>query len=531
MPMAPAPAASSSAVVASPAPPDRELVVVRPAPDVGRGIASEDDGLLVVPTVLEPGGPALVVHDLRDATRAPRVIGVGAAGRPRFVSASRVLVHDAEGKQVFSVALDGSALTRAACAIEPVVSSDGRVAATITPAGRIVFLDTATLAPTWQPELGAVSPGDVSLSFATPSVLVVSRPDGGSVLDRVGKRVLFDVTIPDSIIAKLVVSGGGRYAAFVRAADFDVRLSVLSLEDGKKLEWTQRSGFVPALSFGIGETRLVTSVSPEEVTVVDLPSMQRRQVRTGIHLDNEGYSYYTGEIALTEDGNQVCGHPVTSIGKYTDEARIVYADLRRPGTRPWKTAKCFIRGERAHVIPLTGAVAREGRVVVGTIAATYTRTSNELLSPDASLSGIVTAKADAHHMRWLGAEMSLVERASGKVRVRLPLGDAPAGMGEHLASTFSPRGRWLVVTWGDATMLFDPTTGARLSPAGGASEWDLAWSPQETFLFGSVGAETVRLVMLPSGVARDVPAFGSRCLRRGELLPAAACAVPLSPAS
>ena len=237
--------------------------------------------------------------------------------------------------------------------------------------------------------------------------------------------------------------------------------------------------------------------------------------------------YVTNKLALTEDGRYVCGHPATTIGKYTNCANLVYADLKLAQGKPSRLS-CFIDGETAYVVPWPKGVERDGRKTLSTSSATYTHTCNELLSPDHKTLGLVTAKLDALGQTYVDAEMSLVDVPTGKVTQRLPLGTGPAGMGESLWSQYSPGGRWLQVSFGEAMSLFDPATGKATAPPPQATG-NLGFSPNDTFALQKT-SDALCLITRADGAARCLPdRVGSFCLEHGELWPVDKCGVVLLP--
>jgi hypothetical protein len=146
-----------------------------------------------------------------------------------------------------------------------------------------------------------------------------------------------------------------------------------------------------------------------------------------------------------------------------------------------------------------------------------------VLSPDHRLAGIATARDDPKLPgSYLDAEMSLVDVQSGSVVQRLALWPAPAGMAEVLFSSFSPRGKWLQIQFGEGFATFDVQTGRAVAiPSGGGSR--LAFSPSERLALLE-GKDALLVMTLADGTTRRFPnELGEYCLAGSQLSPPSSC--------
>ena len=311
-------------------------------------LVSSDDRLLVRPVEVEPLGRGLLVDDLTQPAALPRLLGLGLSlDSASFVSPTRLLGFDSRAGVATVLALDAGSEARTSCLLAPVATADGKRLATIDAAGHLVLLDPLTLDVQWRLEAPVVPPkaSELALAFGAGDLLVASYDSGALVVNPASKTVLFQSANAAALSGPLL-SHNGRYLArgVCSGADLLWTLSIVELTSGATVfSRNEKSGLKPVFAFSRDEATAAISFAPSEVIVVSLPSGTERRINTGINYDTEAYGYLTDALALTEDGRFVCGHPATTIGKYTDCVNVIYAAylsaetgtrVKAPGFRP-----------------------------------------------------------------------------------------------------------------------------------------------------------------------------------------------------
>lgn len=532
--LAPAAATSTTPSLPPPTQPGRRVTLSFPGSAKDARISPDDRWLA---RVVRQGklGRAILLDDLTQPDGPSRLLLTSESTElVAFTSPSRLLSFDPPAREAASWALDGRDHARASCRHVPVASPDASGLATIDGNGQLVWLDSTSLAVRWRLAAPTVpsDAGELAVAFVARGLVAVTWGGGAFVVEPSTQRVLFQQWVKagqrwakaEAALAGLVVSPTGRFIeSETLGADPRWTSSIVDTQSGAMVFTNERASIydVPAFAFSRDESSAAYSFGPSEVTLVSLPKGKARTVQTGIQL-TEGYSYLTDELAFSADGGLVCGHPVTSIGKYSDCTSLVYADARR-ARRVGAVQTCSIEGDVAVVTPRLVGVEREGRKRLMTLSATYTHVCNSVLDPSHKLFGVVTAKWDPVTAGlYQDAEMNLVDASSGAVVRRLALGSGPAGMGELLYSSFSPSGRWLQVRFGDRLATFDATTGVPVATLADVDELFAFSSSEKLGLVTTHGALLV-LTMADGSVRRFPDAIGERCLLGELLAPASRC--------
>lgn len=491
-----------------------------------RGLISPDDRWLARAVTSQLLGPAIAIDDLAHVEATTRLLDVGDVGAMvAFVGSDRLLTFDQTAKEARIVPLDGSPPSKLPCTEKPILAPGGARLVTIDRDGHVVFADPRTLAIAWRDDATAIPANATSLQIGFVSAAIAWIVwDGGVLLvdvDRKKERLAM-VDASATHLGPSVAHNGAFFGVSV-AKDLDSGWITSLVDPTSSIEIGHRqfSAFAPVVAFAPDASVAAIATEPSRAVVIHLPDGAKTTVKTGINWSSADMTYVVDALAVTDDGRFLCGHPATTMGKYTSCTGVVLADLKRPGPPSKGVSTCVIDGNRAVVLAPSSSAEREGRRALGSSSATYTHACNETASVSHGLQALVTSRTEAKDGDYVDAEVTVLEIASRKVLARFPLGKGPRGMNEILFASFSPRARLLDVTFGDERSLFDLARGVLVPPE--LVSWTSAPSSSEALLIQGRDHE-LAVLTLDDGRARIFPDDADYCLRGEVLGPAAGCA-------
>jgi hypothetical protein len=511
-----------------------QLMTLRTLGDVADVRVSPDDRLMARPVLAEPFGQVIVIESLKNLDERARLYEVGPKVQlVGFSAATTLLTFDESTHQAALLPLDGGSEAKLACRLPPKAGLAGGELITVDLEGHLLFLNPKTLAVTWKLDAPLVpeQAAEFELSIGVHGIVTVTHRDGAFVVDRSEEKLLWQSSSSGAPLTGPFASRDGKYVA-TGVTNGEAGLWTLSIVDTAKgttvFSASKRSQFAPVFAFSPEEKAAAFSFAPGKVTVVDLPSGVSKEVDTYLRTEVESFTLLTDALAFTEDGAAICGHAATSSGKYTDCVSQGYADAKRKRAMG-RGVGCGIQGDSAALLPAASKLEKQGRKLLPSLSATYTHSCNVVVSPDHKSFGVATALGDRKQPgAYLDAEMNLVDATSGVVQQRLALGSATTATPELLRSEFSPKGRWLKVTFAGKSTVYDATSGRAVKLPPDVPEIE-RFSPDEAF--GLVtGADALLVVNLDSGVVRHFPkSERSFCLESGLLAPASSCPLNSKP--
>ncbi len=329
----------------------------------------------------------------------------------------------------------------------PIVTRDHARVIAFAGASRPVILEGPSLAErvTIQLELGETP--IVRLS-ADESVMVASGSTK-SVVATLDGVVKLELPVGGSHDDRTGISSRGTYLTRLVPVESGAALALFEVATGKELYRADPTFYPGASAVSTDEKIAVASADPSSAIRIELPSGRTRRLR-GDTWDTEGYSYFTRRVGITEDGRFVCGHPVTTIGKYTNCNDEVLFSLG-PRPRP-RSAHCYVAPDGSATLAVVPVASiGEKRHAIPSASATYTKLCNSNISPDrSSIALAVVPDGPAKDAsRYEDVELMVLRASDGFVEDRFALGPGPSSFGAVLNHDFSPSGRFLRVEWGE----------------------------------------------------------------------------------
>lgn len=393
---------------------------------------------------------------------------------PLLLTSERAFTYSSTTGLLSSHPLSGGAATTFTTHTRPVRWRSGWL--TTDDKDRPVLLDLSTLAPRWTSTEVLASSSVMIVVPETADRALFADETRSLLIDAGGKVV---ASAPLGASEGLRLSRSSRYmsVSFPSASPLVGISTVLyDLTQGREIFRDDGRMFPASIAFAADESFAVAGTEPSRMAKIELPSGKVRAFSNGRTYDSEGYGYMVQDLAVTADGRFVCGHPVTTIGKYTSCNTELLFDLRQGGrvtSRPGVHTRCFADGDGATLVhvPLKGnGITASDRAVIMDSSATYTRLCNHASSPDKKRIALVegTAPSKADPLRQ-SAFMAVIDAATGKPEQTFPLGEGYTAMSAVLSSSFSRSGRYLSVDWGGNLFLYDLAKGAVIADAAGAT--------------------------------------------------------------
>lgn len=421
---------------------------------------------LAAPAVDPEGRKGLAVYRLVGAERGTleRFFALGELRVQAWTDATHVLATGQETPEIWSLDLatgtsvrfEGTKLV-ANAATTAVVALDS--------ASKPVLLDPVTLAV--RARVDRALGKEPRLRFGAGDRLLLLSDETRSLVAALDGTVKLELPIASWEEDRTGLSSRGSYLARQQSTETGAALTVFEVATGKQVFTAPSTLFPGTVVFAPDESYALVSNEPSRAIRVELPSGKTRSIKNGISWDTEAYGYMTASLGITADGRYACGHPVTTIGKYTTCNDQVLFDLRGDGMPKAAHVGCFVRDDGlATLVKLPKSTFGEGRLPVPNTSATYTRLCNSTISPDHSRLALAVYQPprDPAATSYEQVELLVIRVADASVERVFELGPGPNAMGAVLSHELSPSGRYLHVDWGETSSDYDVVTGEPVMP-------------------------------------------------------------------